>query len=61
MCRDLDSEVPKNLIRVEESCDDEKTKYVFKSYDASPRPLVLLEENRRCIRETVNVGWESSN
>ena len=48
LCHDFQSEAPKRLIKVEES-NDEKTKYVFKSYAASApcsRPLVLLEENR---------------
>ena len=56
LCHELESEVPERLIRVGEVCCDEKTKYVFKSYEAqSGKPLVLLEENR-CLPKYFRSG-----
>ena len=67
MCHELESEVPRRLIKVEEFCDDEKTKYVFKSYDASAaaqccKPLVLLEENRDPLSQgtTGLISWQGA-
>ena len=65
LCHELESEVPRRLIKVEEFCDDEKTKYVFKSYDASAqccKPLVLLEENRDPLSQgtTGLISWQGA-
>ena len=65
LCHELESEVPRRLIKVEEFCDDQKTKYVFKSYDASAqcsKPLVLLEENRDPLSQgtTGLISWQGA-